>query len=46
MVEIFSASILLGIVAGLLAGLFGIGGGLVIVPALVFLFSTQGFPTE
>lgn len=46
MVEIFSASILLGIVAGLLAGLFGIGGGLIIVPAQVFLFSAQGFPAE
>jgi uncharacterized membrane protein YfcA len=45
-IEIFSASILLGLVSGLLAGLFGIGGGLVIVPTLVFLFSAQGFPAE
>lgn len=29
---------LLGIVAGVLSGLFGIGGGIVLVPALVFLF--------
>jgi uncharacterized membrane protein YfcA len=43
-VEIFSASILLGIIAGLLAGLFGIGGGVVIVPALVLMLSAQGFP--
>lgn len=42
--DIFSASILLGLVAGLLAGLFGIGGGLVIVPVLVFLFPAHGFP--
>ncbi|MGD2112735.1 MAG: sulfite exporter TauE/SafE family protein [Gammaproteobacteria bacterium] len=35
-----------GAVAGLMAGLLGIGGGLVIVPALAFLFSRQGFPGE
>jgi hypothetical protein len=32
-----------GAIAGLLAGLLGIGGGLVIVPALAFLFAAQGF---
>ncbi|WP_104202159.1 sulfite exporter TauE/SafE family protein [Billgrantia saliphila] len=32
----------LGAVAGLMAGLFGVGGGLVIVPALVFAFGLQG----
>ena len=46
MIEIFLVSILLGIVTGLLAGLFGIGGGLVIVPVLVMLFTAQGFPAE
>lgn len=30
--------ILLGLVAGTLGGLVGIGGGIIIVPALVFLF--------
>jgi uncharacterized membrane protein YfcA len=29
--------LLLGLLAGVLGGLFGIGGGIVIVPALVFL---------
>lgn len=35
-----------GIVAGLLAGLLGVGGGLVIVPALTYLFEAQGFPRQ
>lgn len=33
-----------GALVGFLAGLLGIGGGLVIVPALTFLFIAQGFP--
>jgi len=37
---------LLGIVAGLLAGLLGIGGGLVLVVALVWLLPSQGVPVE
>jgi uncharacterized membrane protein YfcA len=35
-----------GAVAGILAGLLGVGGGLVIVPMLVFVFSSQGTPEE
>ncbi|MBF0161509.1 MAG: sulfite exporter TauE/SafE family protein [Magnetococcales bacterium] len=31
-----------GLVAGVIAGLFGIGGGIVIVPALLFLFHQDG----
>jgi uncharacterized membrane protein YfcA len=32
------AYVILGILAGTLSGLIGIGGGIIIVPALVFLF--------
>ena len=34
---------LLGAGAGVLAGLFGVGGGIIIVPVLVFSFAAQGF---
>ena len=36
----------LGIFSGLLSGIFGIGGGLVIVPTLLYCFSLLGFPNE
>ena len=35
-----------GAVAGVLAGLLGVGGGIVIVPMLVSVFPTQGIPPE
>lgn len=38
------AYLLLGAVAGLFAGLLGIGGGLIIVPSLAYLFLWQDFP--
>lgn len=38
--------LLLGAVTGFFAGLFGIGGGGIMVPALAFLFAWQGFPSE
>ncbi len=46
MSELFLFSMILGLAAGLLAGLFGLGGGVVIVPALVWLFSAHHFPGE
>ena len=46
MTEIFLASLLLGILAGIAAGLFGIGGGALIVPVLVWLFQAQHFNPE
>lgn len=33
-----------GAFAGLLAGLFGIGGGMIIVSALIYIFTAQGVP--
>ena len=44
MLEFFLLTMLVGLVAGLLAGLFGLGGGVVIVPALLWLFTEQQFP--
>lgn len=39
----FALYVLLGACAGVLAGLFGVGGGIIIVPVLVFSFTLQGF---
>ncbi|KAF0806247.1 hypothetical protein A167_03260 [Alcanivorax sp. S71-1-4] len=38
----FLLYLVLGAAAGVLAGLFGVGGGIVIVPVLVFSFTAQG----
>jgi uncharacterized membrane protein YfcA len=35
-----------GSLAGILSGMFGIGGGVVIVPFLVWRFDREGFPAE
>lgn len=40
------AYLTLGAIAGFLAGLFGVGGGLVLVPMLLLLFDAQHFPVE
>ncbi|WP_166251891.1 sulfite exporter TauE/SafE family protein [Marinobacter salicampi] len=42
----FALYLVLGSVAGVLAGLFGIGGGLIIVPILIFSFDLQGVSSE
>ena len=36
--------LILGLGSGFVAGLFGVGGGLTIVPILLMLFQAQGFP--
>ncbi len=41
-IMLFGLYLGLGALAGTLAGLFGIGGGLVIVPVLIFSFGLQG----
>ena len=41
-----SAYLLSGALAGLLAGVLGIGGGLVVVPALAMLFARHGFSAD
>ena len=40
------AYLAIGVVVGFLAGLLGIGGGMVMVPMLVFVFTAKGFPVE
>jgi uncharacterized membrane protein YfcA len=47
--HMFSLTILLiavGLSAGVLAGLFGIGGGLIVVPAVSFVLISQGTPAD
>ncbi|NJN20338.1 MAG: sulfite exporter TauE/SafE family protein [Leptolyngbya sp. RL_3_1] len=46
MLSVLNMSLLgaLGLVAGTLSGLFGIGGGMVIVPGLFYLFGVMGLP--
>jgi len=38
--------LLLGSAVGILAGLLGVGGGLIIVPILAIIFAAQGMPVE
>jgi uncharacterized membrane protein YfcA len=42
----FLLYLVLGACAGVLAGLFGVGGGIIIVPVLVLSFTAQGFDPQ
>lgn len=44
--EWWLAYLLLGTVVGFFAGLLGIGGGLIMVPVLTFIFEAQQFPPD
>lgn len=46
LVYVIASYLALGAFAGTLAGLFGIGGGLIIVPVLIFSFGLQGISPE
>lgn len=41
----YPAYLILGAFVGVFAGMFGIGGGAILVPVLLFLFDAQHFPT-
>ncbi|HIB85085.1 MAG TPA: sulfite exporter TauE/SafE family protein, partial [Chromatiaceae bacterium] len=45
-VHLFWILPLLGFVAGVIAGVMGVGGGIVVVPALSFLFTQWNFPRQ
>lgn len=42
----WGAYLAIGVAVGFLAGLLGIGGGMIMVPMLVFVFTAKGFPAE
>ena len=43
---VFAIYLLLGALAGVLAGLFGVGGGVVIVPVLLIAFASMAIPAS
>ena len=46
MLTIMAIYLGLGVVVGILAGLLGVGGGLIIVPMVVFTLTWQGVPSQ
>lgn len=44
MITLLLTFALVGVLAGLVAGLFGLGGGVVMVPALIYTFAALDFP--
>lgn len=42
----FALYLACGSLAGVLSGLFGIGGGIIVVPFLAWIFSLHGFPAD
>ncbi|MGC8659249.1 MAG: sulfite exporter TauE/SafE family protein [Desulfomonilaceae bacterium] len=46
MVSLILTYLVVGVIAGVLAGLLGIGGAIVIVPSLVYCFTGQGVPHQ
>lgn len=45
-ITLIAAALVLGAFTGFAAGLLGIGGGMLLVPFLTMLFTSQGFPLE
>ncbi len=46
MMEWWIIYLLMGLAVGFFAGMLGLGGGVVLVPLMVFLFSAQQFPAD
>ncbi|TDO03500.1 MULTISPECIES: sulfite exporter TauE/SafE family protein [Halomonas] len=46
LLESLAGYLMLGMLAGTMAGLYGVGGGLIIVPSLAFVFGLQGVAPE